>query len=139
MGHDDLHSPCAFGRTVPARAEHLAALRHSVVEVAARAGADDEVQIDLSLAFAEACANVIVHAYDRDEEGPLDVRVDVHGQELTVAVSDQGRGMIPRPDSPGLGLGLPLIANLADSLEIHDGPDGGTEVVMAFALRRERT
>ena len=39
--------------------------------------------------------------------------------------------MTPRPDSPGLGLGLPLIANLSDNLEIRDGPDGrGTELVM---------
>lgn len=27
-------------------------------------------------------------------------------------VSDLGQGMVPRPDSPGLGLGLPLIASI---------------------------
>ena len=51
-------------------------------------------------------------------------------------MSDLGQGMVPRPDSPGLGLGLPLIARLADRMEIHDGPDGvGTTLELGFRLR----
>jgi serine/threonine-protein kinase RsbW/stage II sporulation protein AB (anti-sigma F factor) len=57
-------------------------------------------------------------------------------ERLTVVVHDEGRGMLPRPDSPGLGLGLPLIATLAESLEL--GTDGGsTEVRMTFRLDAE--
>ena len=41
---------------------------------------------------------------------------------------------MPRPDSPGLGLGLPLIATLAESLELGTGPDDETEVRMTFEL-----
>ena len=53
---------------------------------------------------------------------------------LTVVVSDEGRGILPRPDSPGLGLGLPLIATLAESLELGTGDDEQTEVRMSFRL-----
>jgi serine/threonine-protein kinase RsbW len=42
--------------------------------------------------------------------------------------------MLPRPDSPGLGLGLPLIATLADSLELGSGKGERTEVRMTFSL-----
>src|SRR5918997_803097 len=57
----------------------------------------------------------------------------VREREILITVIDQGQGMTPRPDSSGLGLGLPLIANLADRLEIHDGSGGvGTELTMAF-------
>ena len=42
--------------------------------------------------------------------------------------------MRPRPDSPGLGLGLPLIAQMAASFEVHERDSGGTEVRMRFAL-----
>ena len=42
--------------------------------------------------------------------------------------------MLPRTDSPGLGLGLPLIAQMTESLEVHDRAGGGTEIRMAFAL-----
>ena len=37
--------------------------------------------------------------------------------------------------SPGLGVGLPLMASLSESLELTNRADGGTEVRMAFATR----
>jgi serine/threonine-protein kinase RsbW/stage II sporulation protein AB (anti-sigma F factor) len=49
-------------------------------------------------------------------------------------VSDEGRGILPRADSPGLGLGLPLIATLAESLELGTGDNEETEVRMSFRL-----
>ena len=135
---DDVRNPAAFGRTVPAVAENVAPIRHAVVELAMRAGAPDAVRTDVALAVGEACANVVVHAYPPGDVGPLVVHAEVRDGSLVIVVLDQGQGMTPRPDSPGLGLGLPLIANLADNLEIRDGPDGqGTELVMSFGLKRK--
>ena len=138
MVSEEARSDHAFGRTVPAVAENVAPLRHAVVALAGEAGADETVRTDLALAVGEACANVVVHAYPPGDTGPLIVQAHVLGtRELVVSVVDQGQGMTPRPDSPGLGLGLPLIANLSDRLEIQDGPDGvGTQVEMVFALQR---
>jgi anti-sigma regulatory factor (Ser/Thr protein kinase) len=136
---DDPRAESAFGRTVPAVAENVAAIRHAIVDLAAGAGATDSVQTDLALAVGEACANVVVHAYPPGDVGPMIVHAEVAGaNEIVVTVVDEGQGMTPRPDSPGLGLGLPLIANLSDRLEIRAGPDEvGTELVMAFSLQRE--
>ena len=119
-------------------AENVAPLRHAVVDLADDAGAEESVRTDVALAVGEACANVVVHAYPPGDIGPLIIQASVvDSRELVVSVVDQGQGMTPRPDSPGLGLGLPLIANLSDRLEIQDGPDGvGTQVEMAFSLKR---
>ncbi len=138
MGFEDARHQSAFGRTVPAVAENVAPLRHAVVDLAERAGADDGVRTDVALAVGEACANVVVHAYPPGDVGPLVVEARiVESREIVVVVVDQGQGMTPRPDSPGLGLGLPLIANLSDRLEIREGPEGvGTQLEMVFALRR---
>lgn len=138
MGFGEARSKAAFGRTVPAVPENVASLRHAVVDLALRNGAPDAVRTDLALAVGEACANVVVHAYPPGDIGPLIVHAEIIQEvEIRVNVCDQGQGMTPRPDSPGLGLGLPLIANLCDRLEIHDGPDGvGTELEMAFSLNR---
>ena len=137
MGPEEARSACAFGRTVPAVAENVAPLRHAVVELAARHGAGDDVRTDLALAVGEACANVVVHAYPPGDVGPLIVHAEVKDGQIQIDVCDQGQGMTPRPDSPGLGLGLPLIANLADNLEIRDGEgDVGTVIVMVFSLSR---
>lgn len=43
----------------------------------------------------------------------------------------------PRIDSPGLGLGLPLISQISASSQIVSPEDGGTEVIMRFDLREQ--
>jgi len=92
---------------------------------------------DVALAVSEAVNNVVVHAYrDRDastEPGRVHVAVTLERDDLVVAVSDEGTGMKPRTDSPGAGLGLPIIATLADRVEV-DRLATGTRLVMAFRL-----
>jgi serine/threonine-protein kinase RsbW len=55
---------------------------------------------------------------------------------LEVIVSDRGRGIGPSPDSAGPGLGLPLIAALADSLQFERSPGAGSRLVMSFPRER---
>jgi serine/threonine-protein kinase RsbW len=120
---------------VPAIAENVAALRHAVGELAMRAGATARAAGDVALAVGEACGNVVLHAYPPGETGPLIVEARARDRELEVIVTDIGRGIVPRPDSTGLGLGLPLMTTLARHVTITDGDGGrGTEVRMVFAL-----
>jgi len=120
---------------LPARAENVAVVRHAFGGLGDVLEVGDQTLSDIKLAVTEACTNVVVHAYP-DGEGPLDVRAAVDQRRLTVVVADEGRGILPRADSPGLGLGLPLIATLAESLELGTGSDDRTEVRMTFDLDR---
>jgi anti-sigma regulatory factor (Ser/Thr protein kinase) len=123
-----------FELTLPARAENVAVVRHAFGGLGDALDVPDHVLSDIKLAVTEACTNVVVHAYDPDDEGPLAVAASVRGDRLVVVVRDRGRGILPRPDSPGLGLGLPLIATLAESLKLATGGDDETEVWMTFRL-----
>ena len=76
---------------------------------------------------------MVGHAYPSGE-GPITLRATVDAGVLRVVVADEGRGILPRADSPGLGLGLPLIATLAESLELGTGDKEETEVRMTFRL-----
>ena len=76
----------------------------------------------MRLAVTEACTNVVRHAYADGEPGPVEILIRPEGDTLEVVVSDHGRGIGPSPDTAGPGLGLPLIAALADSLEIEQAP-----------------
>ena len=42
--------------------------------------------------------------------------------------------MRSRPDSPGAGLGLPLMSSIAQRLEAHSKPGGGTRIRAWFRL-----
>ena len=67
-------------------------------------------------------------------EGPLEVVAYVRDRRLLLVVRDEGHGIAPRTDSPGLGLGLPLIATLAEALELGTDERDRTEVRMTFRL-----
>jgi serine/threonine-protein kinase RsbW len=119
--------------TLPARAENVAVVRHAFGGLGDALDIEDQVLADVKLAVTEACTNVVVHAYP-DGDGPMEVAAGVRDGRLTIAVRDEGRGMLPRPDSPGLGLGLPLIATLAETLELGRSEDKRTEVRMTFNI-----
>ena len=122
--------------TLPARAENVAVVRHAFGGLGDALAVDDQILADMKLAVTEACTNVVVHAYP-DGEGPMEIAAVVVDSRLLVAVRDEGRGMLPRADSPGLGLGLPLIATLTETLELGRSSDDRTEIRMTFRLDDE--
>jgi serine/threonine-protein kinase RsbW len=122
--------------TLPARAENVAVVRHAIGGLGEALDIDDQTLSDVKLAVTEACTNAVVHAYP-DGEGPLEVAAYVGDERLMLVVRDEGRGIVPRTDSPGLGLGLPLIATLAEALELGSDDVERTEVRMTFRLRRD--
>jgi serine/threonine-protein kinase RsbW len=122
-----------FELILPARAENVAVVRHAFGGLGDALEVPDHALADVKLAVTEACTNVVVHAYPNGD-GPMHVRAGLADGALTVIVSDEGRGILPRPDSPGLGLGLPLIATLASSLELGTNDQDQTEVRMVFEL-----
>jgi serine/threonine-protein kinase RsbW len=119
---------------LPARAENVAVVRHAFGGFAEALSVDEQTLADIKLAITEACTNVVIHAYEDGEDGSLEVDASIDDRRLTVVIRDRGRGIVPRPDSPGLGLGLPLIATLAESLELGKDGSDHTEVRMTFAL-----
>jgi anti-sigma regulatory factor (Ser/Thr protein kinase) len=119
---------------LPARAENVAIVRHAFGGFAEALCVDEQTLADIKLAVTEACTNVVVHAYEDGEDGSLEVDASIDDRLLTVVIRDNGRGIVPRPDSPGLGLGLPLIATLAETLELGTNAADHTEVRMTFRL-----
>jgi len=111
--------------------ERLAISR--VAEIASSAGISAERLERLKTAVAEATMNAIEHGNKNHAEIPVDVEVIQFGDEITVAISDQGGA--PPPDSapdaeePDLvkklagaqrprGWGLFLIRNMVDAMEV---------------------
>lgn len=119
-------------RAVP---EAVPTARNVVASLAARYGAGWEDLERIRLIVSEAVTNVVVHAYQDESAGNVHITAAVIEDELTVVVSDDGCGLGCAGISPGLGLGLGLIANGCDSLSIVARPFGGTQLEMRLALR----
>jgi anti-sigma regulatory factor (Ser/Thr protein kinase) len=119
-----------------ARPQSIAALRRAVVDFARSHGVSALVCDDVALAVSEALSNVVLHAYaDRAEPGDVRARTWMQGDALHVAICDEGTGMVPRTDSPGLGLGLAIMGRLASHVRIESREDmPGLRVHMTFAL-----
>lgn len=120
--------------TVPARPENVAVIRHVLGALGESLALPPALIDDVRLAVTEACTNVVRHAYER--EGTIDVVVRPRGDTLDVVVADEGRGLGPSPDTAGPGLGLPLIAALADHLEIERNRTSGSRLLMRFLRSR---
>jgi serine/threonine-protein kinase RsbW len=119
----------------PARPEHVGTARRAASTVARRAGAEAPILDAVQLAVSEAVSNVVLHSYRNAPRGDFTMAVEWEDGWIQVTVCDHGCGMKPRGDSPGAGLGLPLIATLTDSLSVTRPADGGTELCMTFPLR----
>ena len=104
-------------------------MRIGVVEFAAAQGAGTSTQNDIALTVSEGLTNCVVHAFVARAPGTMGLIAEALSGVFHVRIVDDGCGMRPRADSPGLGIGLGLIAQLTSSLEIVQGPEGrGTEV-----------
>lgn len=125
--------------SLPAVAASVPQARHAVVALAERAGAPPRVVADVALAVSEACTNVVMHAYRSAEQpGSLDVHAQITDAGLLeILVADEGEGLRAQPESPGLGMGIALMAAVTTGLELdHDG--AATRVRLSFCLRGER-
>jgi serine/threonine-protein kinase RsbW len=124
---------------LPARAANIAVVRHAFGALGEAFAVDEQILSNIRLAVTEACTNVVVHAYPDGHEGMLEILATLQEEKLVVVVRDEGPGIGPRPDSPGLGLGLPLIVSLTESVLLGRDADERTEVRMTFPLSTAST
>ncbi len=121
-------------RSMVALPASVPALRSHVAAFARKAGVREPLLSSIKLAVSEAVTNAVQHAYVGRRTGQVRVTARIDDGCLRVEVSDDGSGMMPRLDSPGLGVGLSFIADTADALDISTSPRGGARLLMAFEL-----
>jgi serine/threonine-protein kinase RsbW len=123
----------ALNVTYEASPRSVADGRATLAEFAAKAGATPSQVDAVRLAASEAMTNSVLHAY-RGGPGLIYVNAAVASGELWILISDDGCGLRPRADRPGLGLGLGLISEVSDDFAVVSRATGGTEVRIRFNL-----
>ena len=121
-----------FEQTYPAVPETVTTARRAVEHYLAETKLEHIPLDDIRLAVAEAVGNAVTHAFVEREPGDVTVQVVQDGGQLRLTVEDNGRGLQPRDDSPGLGLGLGLIKKVTQRFETRSELGAGTKLLMWF-------
>lgn len=124
----------------------LSLLREFVCCVSRHLGFCDEQISEIEISVDEACANAIEHAYSREFENGQDLTVEItySDDELTIRVSDHGKGSHAGLDrriqqleeyldserDKYRGLGFLLMQKFMDKVNVHSQPGYGTTVEM---------
>jgi anti-sigma regulatory factor (Ser/Thr protein kinase) len=119
-----------FEATMPGTPLGVRRLRRELAAMAADCGMDADGIADVGLAVTEAATNAVIHAYAKTP-GELKVTATIEDGRLAIVIGDDGPGLVERHDSPGLGVGLSVIATVSHGLKIVTNARG-TEIHMAF-------
>lgn len=128
----------SYSGSYPAVAESVGHARDALSAFAEEAGARGERLESIRLAASEAVTNAVRHAYNGRREGMVNVSASYVEDEVWLLIADSGTGLQAHSNRPGLGLGLMLIAQLADDFQIHSRAGGGTELQMRFKLQARK-
>jgi serine/threonine-protein kinase RsbW len=126
--------PVVIGQMLPAVPASIAAVRGAIVRLALSRGAEPGDLDRIALAVSEAVTNAVRHAYPPGTAGPVRYLADIEGDDLQVIVADAGHGLDSEHRSPGLGIGLQLIAHSTSDFALTTLDGGGFEVWMRFIL-----
>jgi serine/threonine-protein kinase RsbW len=118
----------------PAVARSVRAAREIGAELAAQHGASDQTVENVRLAVSEAATNVVVHAYEQETPGAFRIFASAGNGELLVTIDDDGCGLSSPAHSPGLGSGLQIMRQTAESVRFIERDGGGSTVQLRFRL-----
>ncbi|MEU2350666.1 SpoIIE family protein phosphatase [Modestobacter sp. NPDC049651] len=121
--------PPALDARVPADARELSRARRAVQAWAEAAALPPDLAEDLQLAFGEALANAVEHAYRGQRAGEVAYTVSrTAAGDVDVCITDSGVWRPVPADRGFRGRGLEMIAVLTTDLDLRPGPAGGTAV-----------
>ncbi len=117
--------------SIAARADRMKLVRANVLAAARICGFGTEAAADIVLAVAEACQNVILHAYRGQAEGRMELALFRRRDGILVRLRDYGppvdvARIRPRDldeVKPG-GLGTHFMRSLMDTVDYSPAPDG---------------
>lgn len=133
---------------IPSQTDNLELIREFVSRVARKVGFKDDAISKIELAVDEACANVIEHAYQKNEKKNIDVVIQIDYQKFTIIITDHGRGFDPKkikqPDMKEYlaqmrvgGLGIYLMRTLMDEIDFNVQPKRNQVIMSKYFLDKK--
>ena len=91
--------------------------------------------------ISEAVTNAIVHGYEEDGNGKIEMHAQRTGREVVVSIVDYGKGIkditqareplyTTKPEQERSGMGFTIMESFSDDVDIYSLPDRGTTVTI---------
>ncbi|MDF2946942.1 MAG: anti-sigma factor [Bacillales bacterium] len=130
-----------FRLQIPAVSENESFARVAVAAFVAQLDPTLDELTEIKTAISEAVTNSIIHGYEENSEGIIEIEVSIEEFIVTVKVKDMGIGITDieeartplytsKPELERSGMGFTIIENFMDEVTINTGAMQGTEIIM---------
>lgn len=133
---------------LPAIGKNEAFARNVVASFALECSPTLEEINDIKTAVSEAVTNSVVHAYNKDTQGDVEIEcsIDIETRALCVCVRDFGKGIenvdealepfyTTAPDDERSGMGFTIIKTFMDEMRVVSELGKGTSVYMKKVMK----
>ena len=97
---------------------------------------------------SEAVTNCIIHAYEENKEGIIDVKMSIEGEEMNIYIKDCGCGIedieqamepmyTSKPEKERSGLGFSIMQQFSDNITVNSKKEQGTEIIVKKKINKE--
>ncbi len=94
---------------------------------------------EIKTIVSEGVTNAIIHGYEDNEEGIIDMKASLEGRRLRVTIQDFGRGIdnielakqplyTTKQEQERIGLGFMIMESFSDKFEVISFPGVGTTI-----------
>lgn len=96
---------------------------------------------EIKTVVSEGVTNAIIHGYEENPEGIVQIQVSLQDGVVELCIEDQGKGIedvnlamqplyTSKPELERSGMGFTIMENFMDTLEVVTGVDKGTKIRM---------
>jgi len=128
--------------TFPALVENAGLARLMIMGILSPLDVDTQQLTEIKTVVSEAVTNAIIHGYEENENGLIDLKVTLDGQLLTVVIKDNGIGIddveqakqplfTTKHEEERSGLGFMIMESFTDDFSVTSEPGVGTTVTFA--------
>jgi len=97
---------------------------------------------------SEAVTNCIIHAYEENKEGIIEVEMSIDGDEMNIYIKDFGCGIddidqamepmyTSKPEKERSGLGFSIMQQFSDDMKVSSKKGEGTEIRIKKKIKQE--
>lgn len=104
-----------------------------------------EELIEIKTALSEAVTNSIIHAYDKNNEGVIELYCAIKDNMIEIVIQDHGIGIediekareplyTSKPEQERSGMGFTVMETFMDEVEVQSVPGEGTKITLKKSI-----